>query len=45
MSGPGNPFHCKRTANFRMSPYILMNRSRPPVHEATGGHAVRTFRD
>ena len=23
---------------------ILINRSLPPVHEATGGHAVRTFR-
>ena len=29
---------------FGCPPDILINRSLPPVHEATGGHAVRTFR-
>ena len=28
---------------FECPQNILMNRSRSPVHEAMGGHAVRTF--
>ena len=44
MFGPVNPSpRLRRLFTFECPPDILINRSRPPVHEATGGHAVRTI--
>ena len=42
-SGTANPSHAMRLLTFECPPDIFMNRLRPHVHEATGGHAIRTI--